>query len=370
MKLATFTLSLFVVLIPFLSTSAGDSAEEPKQLAPKFVVYAAEEDAEFRLSLFRILRGDDKVAKFAMASTIKEAVASKADVLVLVLPKRGLPSIEENTLKALKKRKIIGIGSGAAQLFGKLGLEINYGACATSPEGPGLLTISKSQLLGKPTNPKPIPVLDEVDDASPNADDVEIIALFIPPKGENASTVDVVARWTSHPNYAPIVRQGNCVLIGIPFPATQWTTPYSDMIREMCQALHARKLESFSRASREFTKPGIYKFKLAQRGSTDEPFTKMFFFRFPEACHFNAKLEHEGSDSVMLLFMGEDARRTHWTRKDAKKEETLQIGAAISQADIEKLRNRNWRLEVANFGANVSAECKLTITIEKQKKQN
>ena len=149
--------------------------------------------------------------------------------------------------------------------------------------------------------------------------------MFLPPSKEKPSVVDVIARWTSDANYAPIVRQGNCVLIGIPVPSTRWTEAYGELIREMCLALHERKLEAYSTAHREVTKPGTYEFKLAKRGSIDPPFTKTFYFHFTVPKRFSARLEHAGSDSVMLIFMGDDEKRTHWTRKDARQQETLKI---------------------------------------------
>src|SRR5262249_28032086 len=159
-------------------------------------------------------------------------------------------------------------------------------------------------------------------------------------------------------------RQGNYVLIGIPASATGWTTAYADLIRETCLALQARKVEAFSTARREVTKPGTYEFKLAQRGSTDLPFSKTYYFQFTQAKRFHAQLEHAGSDSVMLIFLGQDENRTHWTRQDARQGETLQIKANITQEDIKKLDGRYWTLKVTNFGANTGVACKLTITIE------
>jgi hypothetical protein len=64
------------------------------------------------------------------------------------------------------------------------------------------------------------------------ADKVDNFAMFLPPRGKKSSVVDAIARWTSDPRYAPIVHQGNCVLIGIPIPASRWTAPYTDLIRK------------------------------------------------------------------------------------------------------------------------------------------
>jgi hypothetical protein len=119
--------------------------------------------------------------------------------------------------------------------------------------------------------------------APPDAGKIDNFAMFLPPHDPNAADVDAIARWTADPNYAPIVRQGNCILIGIPAPATEWTPAYADLIRETCLALHQRKPEAFSTARRDVTKPGTYAFKLAKRGSTDSRPTGACGFQIGDA---------------------------------------------------------------------------------------
>ncbi len=353
-----------MMLVRGISLSAADPETENKPLPPRCVVYASEADTEIGSSLFRALYSNGKRERFVKAQTIEQAVESGADVLVLVLPTRDLPKLEKGTLESLKKHKIVGIGYGAAQLFGQLGLEINGGACAHGVVGPPSLTIVKNELLGEPKHRKPLLVLQDRPVTELEAAKLDLIAAFLPPRGPEASVVDVIARWTSDWNYAPIVRQGNCILIGIPAPATQWTSAYSDLVRETCLALQKRKMETFSTARWEVTKSGNYEFNLAPLGSTDMPFDKTYYFRFSEAKGFRAELEHKGSNSMMLLFSGQGDGREHWTRMDARQGETLTINAEISGEDIKKLGDRYWTLQVTNFGDNMPAECKLTITIE------
>ena len=353
-----------IITVRVISLSAADPDTESKSVPPRFVVYASEADSELGSSLFRALYSNGKRERFVKAQTIEQAVESEADVLVLVLPARELPRLEMGTLESLKKRKIVGIGYGAAQLFGQLGLEINGGACMHGVEGPPSLTVCKSDLLGEPKHTDPLLAFRETAIAEPNAVKLDLFAVFIPPHGPLASVVDSIARWTTDMNYAPIVRQGNCILIGIPAPATKWTPAYADLVRDACLALQERKFETYSTARWEVTKPGTYEFKLAPHDSTDQPFNKTFYFQFTEAKAFHARLDHKGSNSMMLLFMGKDEGRNHWTRMDARQGETLKIKAEISRDDIKELAGRFWILEVTNFGGNMPAECTLTITIE------
>ena len=355
---------------PPKSTPAIPAPAETARTAPdpKFVVYASEQEAEFASSMFRVLRGKDKVARFAKAQTIEKAAESQADVLVLVMTTNVPPKLEPATIEALKRRKILGIGAGAARLFGQLGLEINLGACAHFGPAPPDLTIVKSKLLGEPKSDKPIAVLGPAPEAEADAPPpmYDNFAVFLPPRNTDSSVIDVLARASNNLNYAPVVRQGNCMLIGIPVPATRWSEAYLAFIQDACLALNERKAEAFAAARRELTKPGAYKFKLAKGFSSDEAFDKTFYFRFTEATKITAQLEHSGSDNVMLLFMGQDPNenRLHWTRRDARNGETLEITADIGPDDIAALADRYWTLQVTNFGKNSGADCKVTIKFE------
>jgi hypothetical protein len=75
-------------------------------------------------------------------------------------------------------------------------------------------------------------------------------------------------------------------------------------------------------------------------------------------------MEHAGSDAVMLLFMGQDENRMHWTRQDSRTGEPLEITSSISEEDNETLGDRYWTLNVTNFGANSPVDCKLKIICE------
>lgn len=355
---------LFVSLVSTGIVLAADPPAEHKPAAARFVLYRHEGDAEFGSSLFRVLRGDENVSRIAKADTLQNAIDSEADVLVLVLPKRDLPKFDKAVLDALKKRKIVGIGYGAAQLFGQLGLEINGGNCAHGVNGPPSVIVQKSELLGEPKTEEPIQVFRDDDERPLDADRRDIFAIFLPPGKDSTSSIDPIARWNNDPNYAPIVRQGNCVLVGIPGPATRWTAEFADLIRKTCLTLNERELKEFSTTRHQLTKPGTYKFTLARRDSTDEPFTKSFYFKFTESKQFSAKLKHAGSDNVMMLFMGQDENRNHWTRRDARQQEELTIEAEITDADLESVGDRHWKLDITNFGAANSADCQLTIVID------
>src|SRR5437764_4285958 len=86
MKATMSTGCLIVVASLLLQLVAADppdaKAEKQEAVVPKFVVYSSAEDAEFRTSVFRVLRGVDKVAQIAKVDTIEKATESEVDVLV------------------------------------------------------------------------------------------------------------------------------------------------------------------------------------------------------------------------------------------------------------------------------------------------
>lgn len=137
--------------------------------------------------------------------------------------------------------------------------------------------------------------------------------------------------------------------------------------------LYERKLDLASGENRSPTPPGTYEFTLDKyaygairlnESPLNLPHTKTFYFRITEVQQFNAQLEYAGSEAVVLSFMGDDAAHTHRTRKNARQGDAMNISADITQADLEKLGDRCWKLKVANYSSNSDAKCKLTITFE------
>ncbi len=345
----------FLMMALMLFSVANADEKEPA----KFVIVAPKSgvNSELGASLYRVLLGSGQRAKFERVETIEQAVASKADVIILAMPSVDLPRIAKETLESLKQRKILGFGDGAAKLFGQLGLYINEDLCAGAAL-PLSLTIPDSELLGEPKTDETVSVMKETSDTIRVNEDGErlreLSALFLP--SSDASGLDVIARMSSNPNYALIVRQGNCVLVGIACPATLWTKSYAELISTTCMALHQRKLEEFSTIRREVTKPGKYEFQLSPRNTIDKPFVKNFYFQFSKPTILRVELEHSGSTAVMLC--------TEIDRLDAFKGETLTTIAEITAEDIEQFGDGYWLLNVTNFDSKAEVNCKLTITTE------
>ena len=105
--------------------------------------------------------------------------------------------------------KVVGMGYGAAELFGWMGLEINSGNCGAHTGSDEPLTVELAEALKYP-------------EAIPNPDG----ALQVAAKGRDAIGVyefdhdgvprrfERIARWKDYGNYWPIARQGNYLLWG------------------------------------------------------------------------------------------------------------------------------------------------------------
>jgi hypothetical protein len=298
----------------------------------------------------------DEPSSISRVETLEEAVKSEADILILLMERFDEKSVNASTIDFLKSRKVIGIGYGAAELFGKLGLEINAGACAHSTISAPAIKLEPSKIMRQWRSGETLTAFD----LSSREVDVDFnFAMYIPKKSPLRSVVDVIAGWKGVENYAPIVRHGNYILSGLAAPASTWTPEYKSYFRNLVSALHARGLEPFKRAKWATTDPGTYKLKLAGGHSTNELSEWTYYFQFTKATTFSAKVEFEGSNSLTMLFMGEGMQ--HWVRKDIRRGETGEISVRITEKDIEALGDGYWKLMLNNFDMGNSADCTLEI---------
>lgn len=324
-----------------------------------FVFFSTNPDDETLPILRDLLLADETHAALLVASTLDEAVTADADVLILHLADDLPTDVSEELLQRLQERKVIGIGYAAAELFGQLGLEINGGACAHYGTVAPKILVEKNELLptvsfGYPFRPLQL---------SPKAMNLDHFAMHIPRHSELLTAVDVVARTINDENYAPIVRQGNFVLIGLVAPPEIWSPEYKELFQKIAFALQVREAQPFRRARWEISLPGTQDFALAEGFSTKAASGKKFYFRFSKPTTFSATLRHKGSNNMMLLFMG-DRNREHWTREDAGEGEDLEIHIDITEDDLQNIGDWYWYLQVTNFDTEHTAECSLTVEYE------
>lgn len=354
------TIALILAVQLFASELGITAAKKPA-----FAVFSVALSDAYAIST--ILSGEDGEFSAVEVLSIEDAVASEAEVLILHDPFLE-EQINDGMLDALKRYKIIGIGRRAGRLFGELGLEINSKACAVNPHDHAPhIHIEKNSLIeksGQSLIAFDVPA-DIVQSFIPPGAPPDAIytdfnrAMYIPCKSHLRAVVDVIARWDSDVNYAPIVRQGNYVMIGLDAPIETWTPDYRKFFRALAIALHVDKREPFKKAAWEITQPGTYHLKLAKGRSSDELPGRRFYFQFTQPTRFTAHLEHEGSDNMTLVFMNE--KRTQFIRENANQNEPLEITIDITREDIQLIENGYWTLTVTNFDRKHMAAAVLTI---------
>ena len=302
----------------------------------------------------------DGTATIGELDSVEGAVSSNARVLVLHLSRkpRNDPPLESQTLKALRARKVIGIGRGAAQLFGQMDLEIcSDRTCDYS-------AIREPELIAQADGKSPTTFVacrrPVVDGSRPPLDDH--IAVFAPAWDE-ASAIEVIARLKLNLNYGSIVRQDNHTLVGISGPPQTWTQTFRELFTRVAREVLAAPVATQTPRPLEITSPGVCQFALAEGGSLTSRFHQEFSFMFPHPTLFTARLMHEHSSHIMLAFYGTSVSTSSRHDSDSSMQ-PLETSIVITEEEICAMKDRYWSLHVTNFDSERVAECSLTISYD------
>jgi hypothetical protein len=221
----------------WIAAASQMPAEESKTVS--FALFAPGQSEKTISALTKLFTQDNKNASVSLVKNLPDAIASKADIVVLALSVKEFNSLGPYDADALEKRKVIGISYGAAKLYGEIGLKISWGACAHGME-PRIKVVDNAT-IAKAGFDKVFGVY------APNApqypaSDVEYMPFGIfdgfPAIHKGLEDVDVVARFNGDLGYAPIVRQGNKILIGFNPHAEDWTEQFGDLMRKLAAALN------------------------------------------------------------------------------------------------------------------------------------
>jgi hypothetical protein len=243
-----------------------------------------------------------------------------------------------------------------------MGLQIHSRACAHFGDANSDMVMRASILLGEGAAERKAfkatrPMIEPIGEWR-----TDYFGMHIPKKSPDCAFVDVIARVPYNPSYAPIVREGNCMMICLDAHPTLWTDEFKAIVQEVGTTLLDRKLEPFTRAKRPVSAAGVHAFKLAKSGDTDELSGHHLYFKFDKPVTFRAKVEHTGSKSLMFLFMGENSEC--WHREDASNGESLELKVSITQKQLDSIKDGYWELKVSNFDANNTAEGKIEVKID------
>jgi hypothetical protein len=221
----------------WIAAASQVPAEDSKPVS--FALFAPGQSEKTVSALTKLFTQDNKNASVSVVKNLPDAIASKADIVVLALSVKEFNSLGPYDADALKKRTVIGISYGAAKLYGEIGLKISWGACADGME-PRIKVVDNAT-IAKAGFDKVFGVYAPNTPQYP-ASDVEYMPFGIfdgfPAIHKGLEDVDVVARFNGDLGYAPIVRQGNKILIGFNPHAEDWTEQFGDLMRKLAAALN------------------------------------------------------------------------------------------------------------------------------------
>jgi hypothetical protein len=193
--------------------------------------------AEMR-ALQSILAGEGGPESVNLVSSLAEGIRATNSVLVLLLDDDGYSKTGTYSAKALKLKRVLGIGYGAARVFGELGLKISAGNCAHGTGGEPTLLIQTNRLI-------PVDLIDHaftifvppILDPTNLHNDI-IFGVYIGDKHpEIRPGLDVVAIYANQRDYTPVVRQDGFVLVGVNAHVLNWSPSFGTLVRELGRAL-------------------------------------------------------------------------------------------------------------------------------------
>jgi hypothetical protein len=309
----------------------------------------------------RALQSSLKGFKVTHASSLELASKTPGDVVVLLMsgwPGRNeKPIASTEVLDRLKHRRVVGIGYGAGNVFDALGLEINSGATAgAGRSGYGRIWLQQNDLLPResgsfmahrPTRRSGIPM---------------DCAMYIPERSPLRQEVDVLARWSADPLYAPIVRQGHHLFIGY-LDVRRWTPNFWRYFMKVLVALGKRPRSRFRIARWETALPGRRKFDLTPHGSSVGYYIRDFHFQFRKPTRLIAHLRSQGSRNLQMYVHSvpspHNSNRGGYAHGRSGK--SIRLIYDVSRPEINTVSPGYWRLHIVNWDFGRGAQCSLTL---------
>jgi hypothetical protein len=324
-------------------------------------MFAPSLDAGEIAELKRLLSGED-ISLVNVVPTLQAAVGSSSEVLVLFMDKEAFfEHYEKQLLPGLLKRKVVGIGDGAAQIFGSLGLDICALHCGRdlSPR-PEVQT--RPATLFPDLKPQRLTAFDMADSRSDSQSlfDWNFAVSLIDPTIRRS--VQPLAVLSAAPDFAAVTLQGNFILSGVAAPPRLWTPPYKTFFATAVRGLLAAPLKPFVSNVKEVALPGEFAFDLLPYSRGTDGWLRTLRFQFDKPCLLSVTLGQSGSDNGCLT-LGSTFRFSG--RRDCKPGEQVEITELIRLDDLGPAGptgpRYDWRVNVANHDTKASAKCRLKI---------
>jgi hypothetical protein len=236
-RLVNRTVLACLVSLHWVTATGPLRADDSTQVS--YALFAPGQSEKSTSSLADLFTKEGKNASLTSVKTLADAIASQADVLVLAMNASDFNALGPYDVDALKRRKIIGIGFGAAKLFGEAGLKISAGNCAHGFE-------PRIHVQDNATTPKDgfdkVFGVDGPNSQKYPAGDIDYLpfGIYLGDKHpEIRPGLDVIARFSDDGQYTPVVREGNVILIGFNPHAEDWSPLFRTLIGKLAIALNA-----------------------------------------------------------------------------------------------------------------------------------
>jgi hypothetical protein len=224
-----------------IETAAALKTKEqiaPKPLGPTDVcVYAPEFTQDDFARMKTAFARDKNMRTIRRLETLRQFEPMPDTVLLLVLSPAAFERLDEYDGKQLKTVPLIGVGYGAAKLFGELGLEPSWGHCAHGVPGPPRAAVETNSTIASEDYTSPFsvfqpPTLDEKD-----FHNKQICGVHMP----GASTdlrFEAIARLTTSPSYALVTRHGKDILVGVDAPLGNWSDRFLGLVASLAPGVN------------------------------------------------------------------------------------------------------------------------------------
>jgi hypothetical protein len=209
-----------------------------------YAIFAPGQSEKTTTALADLFSKQSPSASIRMVKTLPEAIASEADVAVLALSLAQFNALGPYDADALKQRKVIGIGFGAAKLFGEVGLKLSWGNCAHGMEP--RIFVEENASIAKDGFDKTFGVYAANAKWHPSQD-VEVMPFGIYLGDAHPGIrpgLDVIARFAGDRQYSPVIRQGNTILVGFSPQAEDFSELFGNLLGKAALSLNGSSKSS------------------------------------------------------------------------------------------------------------------------------
>lgn len=216
-----------------IETAAALKAKEqvtPKPLGPTDVdIYAPEFTQEDFTRMKTAFARSKNIRTIRRLETLQQFDAKPDTVLLLVLSPAAFERLDEYDGKPLKTAPLVGVGYGAAKLFGELGLEPSWGHCAHGVSGPPRAAVEANSTINSEDYASPFSVFEPSTLDEKDFHNKQICGVYIPAASTD-QRFEVIARLTTSSNYALVSRHGRDILVGVDAPLRNWSDRFLGLV--------------------------------------------------------------------------------------------------------------------------------------------